>query len=186
MDFIHALGDQMMRTKTMFLSAVALLATTTAFAQDYLDFGQIRGLPATPAVQVELNPMMLGLASAVSRSSNPAAADLLANVDGVRVRVYSSIEDIDAVVQSIAEVSTALAQDGWQQVVRVQDDGDIRIYMQSDGQSVTGLTAMIVADNEAIFVNVVGTLTAEQIAQFAESVGAGGVLAAIGQANLPQ
>jgi hypothetical protein len=170
----------------MFLSVVALFAASASFAQDYLDLGQIRGLPATPAVQVDLNPMMLGLASAVSRSSNPAAADLLANVDGVRVRIYSSIEDIDAVVQSIGEIAADLAQDGWQQVVRVQEDGDIRIYMRSDGESVTGLTAMIVADNEAIFVNVVGTLTPEQLAQFAESVGAGGVLASLGQANLPQ
>jgi hypothetical protein len=173
-----------MRISKIFLSGLALFAATTAFAQDYLDLGQIRGLPANPSVQLDLNPLMLGLASAVSRTSNPAVADLLANVDGVRVRVYSSVEDIDDVVRSIAEVSAGLARDGWQQVVRVQDEGDIRVHMRSDGESVTGLTAMIVADQDAIFVNVVGTITPAQVVRFVESVGAGGVRASLGQFNI--
>ena len=170
-----------MRCKTMFLGGLALFAATTALAQDYLDRGQIRGLPATPAVQVDLNPMMLGLASQVSRTANPAAADLLANVDSVRVRVYSSVENVAEVNQSIEEVSAELAQQGWQQVVRVQEDGDIRVHVQSDGESITGLTAMIVADNEAVFVNIVGTLTPDQIAQVVNSVGGGQFLGALGQ-----
>ena len=175
-----------MHARTWFLSGVALLAAPTVLAQDYLDLGQIRGLPASPAVQVDLNPTMLGLASAVSRSSNPAAADLLANVEGIRVRVYSSLEDTDLVLQSISEVSTRLAQEGWQQVVRVQEDGDVRVLMQASGETVTGLTAMIVHDNEAVFVNLVGSLTPEQFAQFIESTGAGEALASLGQLNFPQ
>lgn len=174
-----------MRTGTWFLSTAAFFAATTAFAQDYLDLNQIRGLPASPAVQVDLNPMMLGLASAASRTANPAAADLLANVDGVRVRVYSSLEDASVVLQSIDEVATRLARDGWEQVVRVQDDGDVRVLMQSDGTAVTGLTAMIVADNEAVFVNLVCSLTPEQFAQFLESTGAADALASLGQLNFP-
>lgn len=175
-----------MHTRTWFLSAAAFLAATTAVAQDYLDLSRIRGLPAEPAVQVDLNPMVLGLASAASRAANPAAADLLAKVDGIRVRVYSSLDDPDVVLQSIGEVATELARDGWQQVVRVQDDGDIRVLMQSDGNSVTGLTAMIVADDEAIFVNLAGSLTPEQFAQFLQSTGAADALASLGQLSLPQ
>lgn len=176
-----------MQTRTWFLSTAALLAaTSTAVAQDYLDLSQIRGLPAEPAVQVDLNPMVLGLASAVSRTANPPAADLLASVDGIRVRVYASLEDPDVVLRSIGEVATRLAEDGWQQVVRVQDDGDVRVLMRTDGTSVTGLTAMIVADNEAIFVNLVGSLTPEQFAQFLESTGAADALASLGQLSFPR
>lgn len=175
-----------MQARTWFLSGAALFATATVSAQDYLDLSQIRGLPASPAVQVDLNPAVLGLASAVSRTSNPGAADLLASVEGIRVRVYSSLEDADLVLQSINEVSTRLAQEGWQQVVRVQEDGDVRVLMQSSGETVTGLTAMIVHDNEAVFVNLVGSLTPEQFAQFLESTGAGEALASIGQLSFPQ
>ena len=175
-----------MQSRTWFLSGAALLATATVSAQDYLDLSQIRGLPASPAVQVDLNPTVLGLASAVSRTSNPSAADLLANVEGIRVRVYSSLEDADLVLQSINDVSTRLTQEGWQQVVRVQDDGDVRVLMRASGETVTGLTAMIVHDDEAVFVNIVGSLTPEQFAQFLESTGAGEALAALGQLNLPQ
>ena len=58
--------------------------------------------------------------------------------------------------------------------------------MQSDGNSVTGLTAMIVADDEAIFVNLAGSLTPEQFAQFLQSTGAADALASLGQLSLPQ
>jgi hypothetical protein len=175
-----------MQTRTWFLSGVALVAATTVHAQEYLDLGQIRGLPENPAVQVDLNPTMLGLASAVSRTSNPAAAEMLASVEGVRVRVYSSIEDAALVLQSINDVSARLTRDGWQQVVRVQEDGDIRVLMQATGETVTGVTAMIVHDNEAVFVNIVGSLTPEQFAQFLESTGAAEALASLGQLNFPQ
>jgi hypothetical protein len=177
-----------MRCKTIFLGSLAVLAATTALGQDYLDRGQIRGLPASPAVQVDLNPMMLGLASQVSRSANPAAADLLANVDNLRVRVYSSLENVAEVTESMDEVSADLATQGWQQVVRVQDQdgGDVRVHVQSDGESITGLTAMIVADNEAVFVNIVGMLTAEQISQVVNSVGGGQFLGVLGPIMAPR
>jgi len=175
-----------MQTRTWFLSGVAFFAATSIHAQDYLDLNQIRGLPATPAVQVDLNPMMLGLASAVSRTSNPAAADMLASVEGVRVRVYSSLEDAALVLQSINDVSTRLTQGGWEQVVRVQEDGDVRVLMRTDGETVTGLTAMIVHENEAVFVNVVGSINPEQLAQFMESTGASQALGSLGQLNFPQ
>jgi hypothetical protein len=175
-----------MQARLWFLSGAALFATATVSAQDYLDLNQIRGLPASPAVQVDLNPTVLGLASAASRTSNPAAADLLANVEGLRVRVYSSLEDAALVLESINDVSTRLAQEGWQQVVRIQDDGDVRVLMQTSGESVTGVTAMIVHDNEAVFVNLVGSLSPEQFAQFLESSGAGEALASLGQLNFPR
>lgn len=175
-----------MHARTWFLSGAVLLVSAPAVAQDYLDLSQIRGLPASPAVQVDLNPTMLGLASAVSRSANPAAADLLANVEGVRVRVYSSLDDTELVLQSINEVSTRLAEEGWQQVVRVQEDGDIRVLMRASGETVTGLTAMIVHDEEAVFVNLVGSLTPGQFAQFLESTGAAEALASLGQLNFPR
>jgi hypothetical protein len=172
-----------MRIRTLFLATLALVAAGAASAQNYLDLGQIRGLPETPTVQVDLNPMMLGLASSVSRTANPAAADLLANVEGVRVRVYSSLVDVGAVMHSIDEVSTQLTQSGWQQIVRVQDGGDVRVLMQASGEAITGLTAMIVEGDEAVFVNLVGSLTPEQLAQFMQSTGMAEALAALGQFN---
>jgi hypothetical protein len=55
--------------------------------------------------------------------------------------------------------------------------------MQSAGEAITGLTAMIVNDNEAVFVNLVGSLTPEQLAQFMQSTGVAEALAALGQIN---
>jgi hypothetical protein len=174
-----------MWTKKLCVAGLALTASTAAFAQEYLDLGRIQGLPSAPTVQVDLNSAMLGLATAVSRSSNPAAADLLANVEGVRVRVYSSLADVAEVTASIDVLAAELVQDGWQQVLRVQEEGDIRVHVRMDGESITGLTAMIIAENEAIFVNAVGSLTPEQLAGLVESVAAGGLLASLGQIKFP-
>jgi hypothetical protein len=49
---------------------------------------------------------------------------------------------------------------------------------------ITGVTAMLVSEHEAVFVNVVGRITAEQVAQSRESIGGGEMLASFGQINL--
>lgn len=169
-----------MLIQRLFVAGVALSAGTLASAQDYFDFGQIPGVPDQPAVRVDLSPMLLGLASETTRPSNPGLADLLSSLDGVSVRVYKNLEDIDDVVAYVAEISEELARADWEQVVQVQDGSQIRVYVQGDEQVITGLTAMVVGDGQAIFINVAGSINPQQLAQVAATMGAGDVLASIG------
>jgi hypothetical protein len=169
-----------MLIKQFSIAAVALTLGPLAFAQDYFDFGQIRGVPDRPAVQVDLNPMLLGIASQTVRSENPAAADLLASVDGVRVQVYTDLEDISDVVEFVEEVSSRLEQDDWQRVISVDDDGEIRVYVRGTDTIVTGITAMIVSDEDAIFVNLTGMLDADQLAQSIATMHGDTTLASLG------
>lgn len=165
------------------IAGMALGTCTAAFAQDYFDFGQIPGVPDEPAVQVDLNPMLLGLASQTARADNPAAADLLSSIDGVRVRVYKDLEDVDDVVDFVNRVSDRLESDAWQRVVSVQDEGNVRIYVRGDEETVTGVTAMIVGEDNAIFVNVAGAISAQQLAQSIAQMNAGKMIASLGQFN---
>lgn len=176
-----------MMIKGFSVGVVALLAGTTALAQEYFDFGQIRGVPDEPAVQIDLNPMLLGFAGNSARGVDPQIADLLSSLEGVRLRVYKTIEDVDDVAGYVNDTSEQLTRAGWQQIVSVQEDGNIRIFIQGDEQFVTGLTGMILHDSQAIFVNVVGSVSSEQVGQLVARAGAGelmGALDGIDLANL--
>jgi hypothetical protein len=168
-----------MLIKGFSVGVVTLLAGTAALAQEYFDFGRIRGVPDEPAVQVDLNPMLLSFAGNSTRGVDPQIADLLSSLDGVRVRVYNTIESIDDVGRYVNDTSEQLTRAGWQQIVSVQEDGNIRIFIQGDEQFVTGLTGMIVSGSEAIFINVVGSISSEQVGQLVARAGAGELLGAL-------
>jgi len=166
--------------KKIVVAGLALTAGAAAFAQDYFDFGRIPGVPENAAIQVDLNPAILSLASAGARTANPAAADMLAGIQGVRVRVYTSLEDVDDVTSFLDRASQQLERADWQQVVRVDDDGHVRVYMKGDDQAVTGLTGMVVHEGKAVFVNIAGTIRPEQVAQLVSQFSSPQSLAALG------
>ena len=132
----------------LLIAGIALGAGSIASAQDYFDFGQIPGVPDQAAVQIDLNPTLLGLVSATTRAENPAAADLLSSIDGIRVRLYKTLENIDDVLEFVDDASARLERANWQRIVSVQDDANIRVFVRSDGESITGATAMIVGDKD--------------------------------------
>jgi hypothetical protein len=173
-----------MLLKGFSVGVLAVLVGSTAFAQEYFDFGRIRGVSGEPTVQVDLNPMLLSFAGNSTRGVDPQIAALLSSLDGVRVRVYNTIEDIDDVSGYINDTSEQLTRAGWQQIVSVQEDGNIRIFIQADEQFVTGITGMIVDGSEAIFVNVVGSISSEQVGQLIARAGAGELLGALDGFNL--
>lgn len=162
-----------MFAKKLFVAAGALSLGTAAIAQDYFDFGRIPGLPDQPAVQVELTPGLLAFARETTRATDPVTADLLSSIDGIRVRVYKSPENADDVLKYIEEASSRLQRADWQPIVNVQDDEQVRVYMKGDEEAITGLTAMILDDNSAVFVNVAGTIRPDQLAQLMQRAGDG-------------
>jgi hypothetical protein len=180
------MGDKVMYLKKLLVAGVALGIGAVAVGQEYFDFGQIRGLPGEPSVRLDLNRAVLGFAIQAARAADPAAADLLANIDGIQVRVYNAIEDADDLVRYLDDATNRLQRDDWQQIVHVQDDGDVRIFMHGTEQLVTGLTAMIVGDEEAVFVSIAGTITPEQVAQLLARVNDGEILESLGGLNIPQ
>jgi len=173
----------MLRSR-IFIAAIGLTAGTAVLAQDYFDFGEIPGVPDTPAVQLDLTPMILNLASQTTRLENPAVADLLDGIDGVRVRVYNSLDDVDAVAGFIDGISDRLLRDDWEQIVAVDDGEKVRVFVRGDDQSITGATAMIVAKAEAVFVSVAGSISAQQLADTVAALDSDGLLGSLGQFNL--
>ena len=164
--------------RKMVLAAVAMFGTCAiAHAQSYFDFDSVPALPDEPSVQVDLNAAMLGFAAAAAGASDPAMAELLSGIEGVRLRAYPMVEDSAAVSAFIDDASGRLESDGWERAVFVRDDAhDVRVYARMEGDTMNGLTIMALAEEGAAFVNVMGRSSAQQLGRLAAAAEAGDVL----------
>ncbi|HEX6998045.1 MAG TPA: DUF4252 domain-containing protein [Gammaproteobacteria bacterium] len=149
-----------------------------ALAQGFFDFDSVPGLPDAPTVQIDLNGALLAFVSGATRAAGDAeTADMLRGLEGVRLRVYESLEDADAVNAFVDDASGRLEREGWQRVVYVQEGGEkVRVYARMEGEQVNGLTLMVVDAAEAVFMNVAGPLDPEQLGRLAGAVGVGDVI----------
>ena len=110
-------------------------------------------------------------------------AEALKGIEGVRVRVYETIDNEQAVLDFIDDTSGKLERAGWERAVYVQEGTEkVRIYTKLEQQQMTGLTLMVY-DGEAVFINVAGTLNPAQLAKLIGTVGADGFNGILGGAG---
>lgn len=181
----------MIARMTILAGAFASLAFSAGAvrAQGYFDFSSIPGVGSNPSVEINLNPAMLGFVQeAVGSSGEPGAADLLAGIEGVRVRVYNEVEDPEAVIDFIDDTSGRLERDGWQRGVYIRDDEDRRVHIYlkfGDDTDVAGMTVMISDGDEAVFINIAGRIKPETLGAVSRAMGIdSGVLGSIGDRAL--
>ena len=163
--------------------AVALAAFTGAVhAQGYFDFSQVPGLGDEPTVQIDLNPAMLGFVTAAAQETDPNVAEVIAGIQNVRVLVYETIEDPEAVLEFVEDSSGAVERDGWERMVYIQEDDEkVRIYVKVEEMRPVGMTVMVVdgSSNEAVFINVAGDIDPVKLGQVANGMGIGGIFDSI-------
>lgn len=150
-----------------------ILIAGSVNAQGYFDFSDLPGLDQQPKVQIDLNPTMLAFVKEFARESDPNAGDLIAGIEGVRVRVYDIGRDADDVLAFIDDASGTLEDDDWQRMVFIDDeDARVRIYVKFDDTTMAGLTLMVAHDEgEAVFVNIAGMVDPAQLGQIAKNLG---------------
>lgn len=161
-----------------------LAASLAAFsgavgAQGYFDFSQVPGLGEDPHVQIDLNPAMLGFVTAAAQATDPNAAEAIAGIEHVRVRVYEQVEDPAAVLAFIDDSSGRLERDGWQRAVYVQGDQEkVRVYLKFENNRAVGMTVMVVdgGGGEAVFINIAGEIDPAKLGQVANAMGMGGMV----------
>jgi len=162
--------------KLRFIGAAALLIATTSYGQSTFNFDDIPGIDSEPTVQIDLNSAMLNFVKIAASEADPTAADALAGIENVRLRVFEKVDDVEDFLGFIDDTSGALERDGWQRVVYVQDgDSKVRVYMQFNDASVASGITVMVADGEdgAVLVNIAGLLDPQKLGQVMRSVGAG-------------
>jgi len=164
-------------TIRMIITGFCVLVSGTAAGQGDFDFDEIPGVDQGPMVAVDIGETMIGFVREGLRGFDPAAADLLQGLRGIRVRVYSASENVRAFNDFIDDVTEELEDASWQRVMMVQDDSSTaRIHMRMSGQEVSGMTVMLIDGAEAVFINIDGTITPEDLGRVMAMFNHGDVL----------
>lgn len=157
------------------LSAVLSVATFAAEAEPgYIDVGQLMASAKGKFVEVNLSTGMLKFAAKLAARQEPETAELIGSLKRVRVNVVS-LDDSNRkdTVAQIESIRHKLEAQGWTQMVTVreQEGGDnVDIHVKQRGDDVIEGLVVTVIDRkgEAVFVNIVGSINADQIAKVAE------------------
>jgi hypothetical protein len=157
---------------------LSLALTSAAFATEtaagFVDIGQL--MPATKGefVEINLSSGMLKFAAKLATRHDPDAAALIANLQQIRVNVVG-MDDSNraATIERIESVRHNLEAKGWTKMVTVRDSAkgdnvDVHVKQRGD-DGIDGLVVTVIdRKGEAVFVNIVGNINADQIAAIAD------------------
>jgi Domain of unknown function (DUF4252) len=167
--------------RSLFLAAglVAALSVPAIAAESeagFIDIGQLMPSAKGEFVEVNLSPGMLKFAAKIAAKQEPEAAAILANLKRVRVNVVS-MDDTNrqGTITQIEGIRRKLEAQGWTKMVTVREgeDGDnVDVHvMQRNEDVIDGLVVTVLdRSGEAVFVNIVGNISADQIATVAENL----------------
>lgn len=142
------------------------------------DFGAFVPAAGKEYVEVNLKPALIKFAAKIVAIDEPEAAELLRSIDGVRVHVVGMDEsNRGATTKRMNEIRAELTGSGWEKVVTVKETGDekgddVAIFVKTTAEdTIAGVVVTVLSnDGEAVFVNVVGNIKAEQIATVVEKL----------------
>jgi len=132
----------------------------------YVDFGNLSATYGEPKITINLGGTMLNFVGMMSSSESPETSDLISKLKGIRVQIYSIGEDTDAAMHQFGETKSNLQSSGWEPIVQVnEEDEQVLVYMKAVDGNMEGMTVMVVDDEEAVFVNVIGQLNPAELAK---------------------
>lgn len=160
------------------VATLSLAFSTASFAAEteagFIDIGQLMHSAHGQFVEVNLSEGMLKFAAKIAAHQEPEASALIASLKRIRVNVIGMDDSNRAdTVAKIEAVRRKLEAQGWTQLVTVRDkaDGDnVDIHVKQRGDdAIDGLVVTILdKKGEAVFVNIVGNISAEQLGVIAD------------------
>jgi len=129
----------------------------------YVDFGDLTKFEASTGVtEVILDEDLLSILAEISTEEDPNVMEILTGLKLVRANVFEVSEknksELEAKVNSI---DSKLISSNWKRIVRTRSDEEIaNVYIkQNSNKQIVGLVVTSVGDDdEAAFVNIVGTI----------------------------
>jgi hypothetical protein len=168
----------MKRSMLLATAMVALTLATPARAQTppagQVDFGKFSP-PKSGAefVEVNISSGLLSMASRLVPKDEPEVAKLLGGLQRIHVNVVGLDDDNRADIEKRAKkIRSELETQGWERIVTAQKDNqDVGVYIKTHGtNAIAGLTLVVMEGKkqQAVFINIVGDIKPEQIAQVGE------------------
>jgi hypothetical protein len=147
--------------------AGAALAETEAELKKmpgYVEFAALSILEGQEAkVEVYLKDPMLNLVAKFVKEEDPELFDVLKKLKLVRVQIFDVTPELAGEISKATSTTAKQLDDkGWERIVRVRDEDEhVDVYLKpsADYEILEGIVVMVVGeDDEAIFVNIVGTI----------------------------
>ena len=154
------------------IGIVCALLALPAMAQEdelkdlagYVDFGDLSITYGEPKITINLGGTMLNFVGMMTNSENPETSEMISKLKGIRVQIYSLDENTEAARDQFGKTKSSLKSSGWEPIVQVnEDDEQVLVYMKMVEGNMEGMTVMVVDDEEAVFVNVIGQLNPAQL-----------------------
>jgi hypothetical protein len=137
-----------------------------------VDFGSMPSAKGREFVEVNLQSNLISLAAKIVRKQEPEVAELLSNIKRVRVNVVG-LDDSNrgTVDEKMQAVRADLESRGWTQVVTVRSENgeNVNIHIKTgENDVIQGLVVTVIdSGREAVFVNIVGNIDPDKIAEIA-------------------
>ena len=132
----------------------------------YVDFGDLSATYGEPKITINLGGTMLNFVGLIGGQDSPETSELISKLKGIRVQIYSLDENSDAAKNQFGKTKSSLKSSGWEPIVQVnEDDEQVLVYMKAIDGNMEGMTVMVVDNEEAVFVNVIGQLNPAELAK---------------------
>lgn len=161
------------------ISIFALLLSTSVNAQSVgqIDFADLSSHYGEPKIEINLSASLMSMVGSFAKNGDPEVADILSNLEFIKVRVYNLNGDIEKANSTIDRVSKTLRSDKWETLVTVNDNESnqkVRIFSKSTNNVIDGVVLMVVSPEkeagEAIFINIVGEIDPNKIAKITDNL----------------
>lgn len=154
--------------------ALTTFATAAEIESGAIDIGQLMPSAKGEFVEVNLSSAMLKFAARIAARQEPEVAELIRNLKSIRVNVVG-LDDSNraATIEQIEGVRRKLEAQGWTKMVTVRernggDNVDVHVKQRGE-EAIDGLVVTVLdKKGEAVFVNIVGNINADQLAQLAD------------------
>jgi hypothetical protein len=160
------------------IATLSLAFVARSFAVEteagFVDLGQLMPSANGQFVEVNLSQGMLKFAAKIASRQEPEAAALINNLKRIRINVIG-MDDSNRTetVAKIESIRRKLEFQGWTQIVtvRARDESDnVDVHVKQHGDDMIDGLVVTVLDRkgEAVFVNVVGNISADQLGLIAD------------------
>ena len=153
------------------IGVITMLLALSAVAQEdelktmpgYVAFESLDEVYGEPKVRVNVGGFLLSLMSKAAKN-DPEAAAILEGLEGVRINVYSTGGEVLPAIDQLQNAKNMLSNQNWEPIIQVNEDRqNVQVFIKANGEGVQGLTVMAVDADDAVFVNILGSIDPENL-----------------------
>lgn len=165
------------QTLSIIFSSFLFSLSANASTNGQIDFADLSSFYGEPKVEINLSASLMNMVGSFAKSEDPEVAEILSNLEFIKVRVYNLNGKADKANNTLDKVSTKLRAEKWETLVTVNNNEEnqkVRIFSKTTNNVIDGIVVMVVSPEkeggEAVFINIVGEIDPNKIAKITDNL----------------